>query len=131
MSWCISDVVRLHGDAGLRSRCDQWNDNETEAVYPTYIPKEGELLPATPNQTAPTQGPALQPPPRPSPPNQLPSGSAQPMPIPPQQPQPPMTMSGQTQSGVVPAQFQYDGTTPQPVNQASYTAPPTRLPPSR
>ncbi|HEY4235147.1 MAG TPA: secretin N-terminal domain-containing protein [Lacipirellulaceae bacterium] len=132
MSWCVSDVVKLHGDAGLRSRCDQWNDNETEAVYPTYIPKEGEMLPAGPDQGAPMQGPTLQPPPRPSPPHQLPSGGAQPMPTPPQQPvQPPMTMSGQPQQGVVPAQFQYDGGTPQPVNQASYTTQPTRLPPSR
>jgi general secretion pathway protein D len=131
MSWCISDVVKLHGDAGLRSRCDQWNDNETEAVYPTYVPKEGELLPIAPGQGAPTQGPVLQPPPtRPSP-NQIPRGGAQPMPIPPQPVQPPMTMSGQPTSSVVPAQFQYDGGTPQPVSQAAYTTQPTRLPQTR
>jgi general secretion pathway protein D len=128
MSWCISDVVKLHGDAGLRSRCDQWNDNETEAVYPTYIPKEGELLPAAPEQAVPTQGPSLQAPPRPSPPNQLPPGNGRPMPIPPQSPMP-MTYNNQIPS-VVPTAYQSDSTAPQQVNQAIYTAQPTRLPPS-
>ena len=104
MSWCLSDVVKLHGDAGLRSRCDQWNDNETEAVYPTYVPKEGEMLPALPEQNAPTQGPVLKAPPNqptPSPGNFSPGGS-QPLPIPPQPIQPPMqpmNYYNQTQGG--------------------------------
>ena len=76
MSWCISDVVKLHGDAGLRSRCDQWNDNETEAVYPNYIPKEGEMLPISPESATPMQGPT---------PTQGPTLHP-PTPVPPQQP---------------------------------------------
>ena len=43
MSWILSDVVNLHGDPGLRSRCDEWCDGETEAVYPTYVPGEDEV----------------------------------------------------------------------------------------
>ncbi len=73
MSYIMSDVVNLAGDLGLRSRCDQWCDGETEAVYPTYVPGEGEvaiptvdeLLP-TPPQTPPlgpqsSDGPQLEP----------------------------------------------------------------------
>ena len=133
MSWCLSDVVKLHGDAGLRSRCDQWNDNETEAVYPTYVPKEGEMLPAMPEQNAPTQGPALRAPPNqptPSPGNFSPGGS-QPLPTPPQPIQPPMqpmNYYNQTQGGPAAAPPIQYGSAPQPVSQVSYTAAPTRLP---
>jgi hypothetical protein len=49
MSWILSDVVNVHGEAGLRSRCDEWFDGECEAVYPTYMPAEG-LLPLSPDQ---------------------------------------------------------------------------------
>lgn len=59
MSWILSDVVNLHGEAGLRSRCDEWYDGETEAVYPTYVPQEGELLPA-PTDAYPVEGPILE-----------------------------------------------------------------------
>ena len=34
MSWCLSDVLKIHGDAGLRGRCDDWSDAETQVVYP-------------------------------------------------------------------------------------------------
>jgi hypothetical protein len=34
----------VHGEAGLRSRCDEWFEGECEAVYPTLLPEEG-LLP--------------------------------------------------------------------------------------
>jgi type II secretion system protein D len=73
MSYIMSDVINLAGDLGLRSRCDQWNDGEMEAVYPTYvpgegevaIPPEGELLPtprgAPPLETNSSEGPALEP----------------------------------------------------------------------
>jgi type II secretory pathway component GspD/PulD (secretin) len=44
MSWILSDVVNVHGEAGLRSRCDEWLEGECEAVYPTLMPEEG-LLP--------------------------------------------------------------------------------------
>lgn len=43
MSYIMSDVINVAGDLGLRSRCDQWNDGEMEAVYPTYVPGEGEV----------------------------------------------------------------------------------------
>jgi len=73
MSYIMSDVINLAGDLGLRSRCDQWNDGEMEAVYPTYvpgegeveIPTEGELLPtpivAPPLETTSDSGPKLEP----------------------------------------------------------------------
>jgi type II secretory pathway component GspD/PulD (secretin) len=44
MSWILSDVIALHGEAGLRSRCDEWYDGEMESVYPSCVPEEG-LLP--------------------------------------------------------------------------------------
>ncbi len=73
MSYIMSDVVNLAGDLGLRNRCDTWNDGETEAVYPTYVPGEGEvvipaeqeLLPmppqAPPLDMQSSEGPALEP----------------------------------------------------------------------
>lgn len=53
MSWVLCDVVTMHGPSGLRSRCDEWGDGETCAVYPTEVPQDGELVPF-----APTEGPA-------------------------------------------------------------------------
>ena len=70
MSWILSDVVNLHGEAGLRSRCDEWYDGETEAVYPTYVPAEGEvnipqdhelLPPSPPSEPQAMEGPAFEP----------------------------------------------------------------------
>jgi hypothetical protein len=43
MSWILSDVVNVHGEAGLRSRCDEWAEGEMESIYPTYVPEEGVL----------------------------------------------------------------------------------------
>jgi len=43
MSYILSDVIAVHGEAGLRSRCDEWADGETEAVFPNYVPEEGFL----------------------------------------------------------------------------------------
>jgi hypothetical protein len=64
MSYCLADVVNIHGEAGLRSRCDEWFDGETEAVYPTYVPKEGEIMPYTDGAVlSPDQGPMLELPP--------------------------------------------------------------------
>jgi hypothetical protein len=60
MSWCLSDVVNIHGEAGLRSRCDEWFDGETEAVYPNYIPQDGELMSMPSDQLNSTLGPMLQ-----------------------------------------------------------------------
>jgi type II secretory pathway component GspD/PulD (secretin) len=69
MSWIMSDVVNLHGDVGLRSRCDEWYDGETEAVYPNYVPcetdaivpPEGELLPSPIQEPQAMNGPTLAP----------------------------------------------------------------------
>jgi len=38
MSWCLADVVKLHGEAGLRGRKDEWTDAETTVVYPDLMP---------------------------------------------------------------------------------------------
>ena len=37
MSWCLSDVVDMHGPAGLRSRNDMLGAAEAETVYPEAI----------------------------------------------------------------------------------------------
>jgi type II secretion system protein D len=51
MSWCLSDVINMHGEAGLRSRCDEWYDGEMESVFPN--PPEEGLLPLSKEQVAP------------------------------------------------------------------------------
>jgi type II secretory pathway component GspD/PulD (secretin) len=38
MSWCLSDVTALHGEAGLRNRSDAWSDSEVPTVYPDGSP---------------------------------------------------------------------------------------------
>jgi type II secretion system protein D len=43
MSWILSDVVNIHGEAGLRSRCDEWAEGEMESIFPTDVPEEGVL----------------------------------------------------------------------------------------
>jgi type II secretory pathway component GspD/PulD (secretin) len=100
MSWILSDVVNLHGEAGLRSRTDEWCDAETEAVYPTYIPQEGELLPAGSETMTPVPGPVLG----------TPDGTAAPL-----------------ASPFASLEFGYDETQPPRVEQANYVAP-ARLP---
>jgi hypothetical protein len=52
MSWCLSDVINMHGEAGLRSRCDEWYDGEMESVFPNPVPEEG-LLPLSKDQVGP------------------------------------------------------------------------------
>ncbi|MCA9259816.1 MAG: hypothetical protein KDA61_11480 [Planctomycetales bacterium] len=44
MSWCLSDVVDLHGPAGLRSRDDVLGEAEAETVYPEPAPMSGDLV---------------------------------------------------------------------------------------
>jgi general secretion pathway protein D len=34
MSWCLCDVIKMHGDGGLRKRTDDWSDAEMQVVYP-------------------------------------------------------------------------------------------------
>jgi hypothetical protein len=54
MSWVLSDVIALHGEAGLRSRCDEWYEGEMESIYPNYVPEEGYLpLSRGPNECMP------------------------------------------------------------------------------
>jgi hypothetical protein len=95
MSWCLSDVVDLHGPAGLRSRQDPMGAAEAEVVVPAEIPKDSQLLPApTPDAgvlpSPATTGPAIAPsdglptiappsmlPPQ-TPPQMLPQGPATP-----------------------------------------------------
>jgi hypothetical protein len=62
MSYIMQDVVNLAGDLGLRSRCDEWCDGETEAVYPTYVPGEGEVVIPGADELLPTppQAPPLE-----------------------------------------------------------------------
>lgn len=48
MSWILSDVTNIHGEAGLRSRCDEWSEGEMESIYPSVVPAEG-LLPLSPH----------------------------------------------------------------------------------
>ncbi len=44
MSWCLSDVVRIHGPSGLKARNDKWSQHESMVVYPDYDPR-GEGIP--------------------------------------------------------------------------------------
>jgi len=44
MNWCLSDVVNIHGPAGLRSQSDRAGAAEAETVYPEQVMLE-ELLP--------------------------------------------------------------------------------------
>jgi len=41
MSWCLGDVVEMHGEAGLRGRIDEWSDAETQVIYPDMKPAIG------------------------------------------------------------------------------------------
>jgi hypothetical protein len=58
MSWILADVVNLHGESGLRSRCDEWSDADIEAVFPNFIPEEG-LLPLSEHQGTMLEGSML------------------------------------------------------------------------
>lgn len=60
MSWVLGDVINMHGPSGLRSRCDEWYASESESVYPTYVPEEGEALPLPEDgEVVPGEGPIL------------------------------------------------------------------------
>lgn len=58
MSWVLSDVIDLHGPAGLRTRGDAWG--EAEACYPTEVPTEMQLGEPTYSETTPLDEPAFQ-----------------------------------------------------------------------
>jgi type II secretion system protein D len=57
MSWVLSDVIEMHGPAGLRTRGDAWDD--VPGCYPTELPPEGPVLGEVQN-AAPT-GSAVEP----------------------------------------------------------------------
>jgi len=46
MSWCLSDVVKVHGATDLRGRGDAWSDDETATFYPGLGPQGAEPIPA-------------------------------------------------------------------------------------
>jgi general secretion pathway protein D len=58
MSWILSDVINLHGESGLRSRCDAWYDGEMESIYPNFVPEEG-FMPLSKGPTSPPGEPML------------------------------------------------------------------------
>src|SRR6185369_3739196 len=77
MSWILSDVINVHGEAGLRSRCDEWYDGEMESIYPNFVPEEG-FLPLSKGQLTPTGEPVLSAPNCQSVPTTTPSGQSNP-----------------------------------------------------
>ncbi len=57
MSWCLGDVIELHGDIGMRGRNDEWSDAEITVVYPDLdpggrVPSGAEVAPR-PGYTSP------------------------------------------------------------------------------
>jgi general secretion pathway protein D len=65
ISWCLSDVVDMHGAVGLRSRQDPLGAAEAETVFPTEVPGEhGIIIPGEPGMTdTPPPAPAVSAPP--------------------------------------------------------------------
>jgi len=77
MNWCYSDIVKVHGDPGLRSRTAAWDNNEVDTYFPDgnpldleEVPAElleghptpadvGPLAPSGPTSPPPAPGPAL------------------------------------------------------------------------
>lgn len=45
MNWCLSDVVNLHGPAGLRSQTDRAGVAESETVFPEQLPAGTSIIP--------------------------------------------------------------------------------------
>jgi hypothetical protein len=55
MSWCLSDVVKVHSEAGLRNRSDDWLDREIPTIYPDMDPIGAATgAPAGPHENVPT-----------------------------------------------------------------------------
>ena len=53
MSWCLADVVEMHGDVGLSGGHGHWSSYETPLIMPSEDPTSGITLPAP----APTPSP--------------------------------------------------------------------------
>ena len=77
MSWCLADVIKIHGESGLRGRNADWTDAETTVIYPT-VPHElldsmvpgsaEEILSPPPSTVVPRTAPPTSPPPTNPPP---------------------------------------------------------------
>jgi len=122
MSWILSDVINVHGEAGLRSRCDEWYDGEMESIYPNLVPEEG-FLPLSKGHLSPTGEPMLNSP-------SCPPGSAPPAPeMPPAKGSDPMSSPRQSPAASRPANENY-GTADSSgaVQPARYLAPPLEMP---
>ncbi|MGH7137781.1 MAG: type II secretion system protein GspD, partial [Pirellulales bacterium] len=55
ISWCLSDVQKIHGEANLRGRGDDWLDKEIPTIYPDADPIGAavpEGVPAPPGRPA-------------------------------------------------------------------------------
>jgi general secretion pathway protein D len=69
MSWCLADVIKLHGESGLRGRNAEWTDAETTVVYPDFAPEMlNSVIPGSAEEilTPPAgAGPTMAPPPPP------------------------------------------------------------------
>jgi general secretion pathway protein D len=119
MSWILSDVINVHGEAGLRSRCDEWYDGEMESVFPNFVPEEG-FLPLSSGHMAPTCEPTLNAPNCPPPASETP---------PPVQADGKMPEPRQSPTSNRPANDRYGaGQTSEGVRQVQYLAPPLQLP---
>jgi hypothetical protein len=120
MSWILSDVINLHGEAGLRSRCDEWYDGEMESIYPNFIPEEG-FLPLSKGAQSQSCGPTLNSPgstPTPMPMQAPPPGGQEPIPTPRQSPE-----------ASRPANGRYtEANNGEAVMQTRYLAPPLTMP---
>ncbi|HVT28143.1 MAG TPA: hypothetical protein VHE81_09015, partial [Lacipirellulaceae bacterium] len=121
MSWILSDVVDVHGEAGLRSRCDEWSDADMESIYPNFVPAEG-LMPLSKSQVSPVPGePVLNAPScEPSPPEMPPASKEESIPAP--QPSPTSNRPLNDRYSAINATA--------PVQQAQYLAPATPAPSS-
>jgi general secretion pathway protein D len=75
MSWCLADVVKLHGDIGVWSPYADGADGRILTIYPDQYPDAPESLPtpATPQSSAPGNGA-----PSPQHPKLPPTGASQP-----------------------------------------------------
>jgi hypothetical protein len=122
MSWILSDVINLHGEAGLRSRCDEWYDGEMESIYPNFVPEEG-FLPLSKGQRSPTGEPMLNSPSCP------PSSTPAPTVAPPANGQEPIPSPRQSPEASRPANDRYgQSPTGNGATQVQYLAPPLELP---
>jgi hypothetical protein len=50
MNWCMCDVIKIYGDAGLRGRGDEWTEGEVPTIFPDEQPT-GQPLPIEPIPT--------------------------------------------------------------------------------